>query len=366
MPSVTELGTIFKTIREIDLQAIANQAEKQTWVAIAGIETGGARDLATALYIAPRDLPPNDASRTMAGPILVTVDHADLTERADLVVFVLEQRRAASAAEQRAFEKWVATGKKIIVIFNQPTSPTSMLMVSDWMGARVLQGQVIRREFLEKEFVPAVLQLLPEQKLSLARNFPLFRNAVATDVINETSIANAGYSFSTGIAEIVPVLNIPFNVADMVILTKAQAFMVYRLGLIFGLSTRWQDHLAAFGSTVGFGFVWRTIARQLVGLIPGLGVLPKTAIAYAGTYAIGRGALEWYNTGRDVKREDIERYFRDALERGKAMAQSVASKAPKLHAPKVSMPQLPFGKKQVEPMLELPRGEIIDQPKSEN
>ena len=341
MPSFTELGTIFKTIREIDLQAIADEATRQNWIAIVGNETSGARDLATALYLAPRPLPPEDASRAMAGPMLITVENAPLVERAELVVFVLGEQHAVSEAERTTFQKWVATGKKIIVIFNQAPSNALVASFGEWAGARVLEGQVLKREFLEKHFVHAVLQLLPERKLSLARNFPLFRHAVAMDVINEVSIANAGYSFSTGIAEIVPVLNIPFNVADMVILTKAQAFMVYRLGLIFGLSTRWQDHLAAFGSTIGFGFVWRTIARQLVGLIPGLGVLPKTAIAYAGTYAIGRGALEWYNTGRDVKRQDIDKFFRDALERGKTIAHNVAEKAPKLQTPKLAMPQLP-------------------------
>lgn len=371
MPSFTELGTIFKTIREIDLDAIAAEATRQTWVAIVGNETSGARDLATSMYLAPRPLPPDDASRAMAGPLLVTIENANLAERAEIVVFVLGEHRAASEAERDAFQKWVATGKKIIVIFNQEPLESLGLALTEWTGARVLQGQVLQREFLEKQFVPAVLQTMPERRLSLARNFPLFRHAVAMDIINEVSVANAGYSFSTGIAEIVPVLNIPFNVADMVILTKAQAFMVYRLGLIFGLSTRWQDHLAAFGSTIGFGFVWRTIARQVVGLIPGLGVIPKVAIAYAGTYAVGRGALEWYNTGSQVKRDDIERFFQEALGRGKALAQRAADKAPKLQAPKiqapkVSLPQLPFGKKKTETMFELPQGEIIDQPKSEN
>lgn len=358
MPSITDLGTIFKTIREIDLQAIADEATRQTWVGIVGTESSGARELATALYLAPQTLPPDDASYAMAGPLLITVENAPLSERAELVVFVLSEHRMATETERLAFEKWVATGKKVIVVFNQEPTNTLAISLGEWAGARVLEGQVVKREFLEKQFVPAVLQLLPERKLSLARNFPLFRHAVATDIINETSVANAGYSFSTGIAEIVPVLNIPFNVADMVILTKAQAFMVYRLGLIFGLSTRWQGHLAAFGSTIGFGFVWRTIARQLIGLIPGLGVLPKTAIAYAGTYAIGRGALEWYNTGREVKRDDIERYFREALERGKAFAQRAAEKAPKVQAPRITLPQLPGRKpKQLTPPVET---DVID------
>ncbi len=345
MASLADLGTIFKTIREIDLQAIADEAQQTTWVAIVGSETGGARDLATAFYLAPRPLPPTDASYALAGPILVSVEDAALAERADIVILVLDEHRTASVLEKAAFQKWLAAGKKIVVLYNQPAA-VGLVSMGEWMGARVLMGEVIRRDFLENQFVPTVTQLLPDRKLSLARNFPLFRIPVAREVVNETSFANASYSFSTGLAEIVPMLNIPFNVADMIILTKAQAFMVYRLGLIFGLSARWQDHLAAFGSTIGFGFVWRTIARQLIGLIPGFGVLPKTAIAYAGTYAIGQGAMQWYETGRDIKKEDIERFFKEALGRGKAFATSLGERAPKIQAPR-----LPFGKKKQVPQL---------------
>lgn len=350
MPSITDIGTIFNTIREVDLTPIRDAAEMQTWIAILGDETSGARELATALYLAPRSLPADDASYSMAGPILISIDKAEMAERADLIVFVLEPGHATSQAERSAFQKWSTEGKKIIVLFNQTPAGTVILARNDWVGARVLEGQVTAREFLEKQFIPMVLTLLPENKLSLARNYPLFRSAVARDVVNETSFANASYSFSTGLAEIVPLLNIPFNVADMVILTKAQAFMVYRLGLVFGLSTRWQDHLAAFGSTVGAGFVWRTIARQLVGLVPGIGIVPKVAIAYAGTYAMGRGVLQWYETGRDVSKQDIENFFRQALERGKVIASTLVDKAPKLQAPKVKMPELPFGKKKETPL----------------
>jgi uncharacterized protein (DUF697 family) len=357
VPSLTDFGNIFKTIREIDLQAIADEAQQQNWIAIVGNDSSGARDLATALYLAPRQLPPDDASYSMAGPILTTIQDAQLTERADLIVFVLGQHREPSELERAVFQRWLAAGKHIIVILNVPPTGNALVRTSDWMGARVLEGEVIKREFLEKQFVPTVTQLLPERKLSLARNYPLFRIPVALDQINETSLANAGYAFTTGIAEIVPVLNVPFNVADMIILTKAQAFMMYRLGLAFGLSSRWQDHLAAFGSTIGFGFIWRTIARQLVGLIPGLGILPKVAIAYAGTYALGRGAVQWYETGRQVKREDIERFFREALDRGKALAKSLTDKAPKVQAPKFSLPALPFAKKKQDQVLLLSPGD---------
>lgn len=356
VPSLTDVGSIFKHIREVDLNPIREEAERQTWLAIVGDVNGGARDLCTALYLAPRPLPANDASNAMAGPYLLSADKAELAERADLVIFVLDQGQAATNAEREAFQKATTAGKKTIVVFNSSDAGSALISRNDWIGARILQGAATSREFLDKQFVPTVLTLLMENKLSLARNFPLFRSAVAREVINETSTANASYSFSTGLAEIIPVLNIPFNVADMIVLTKAQAFMVYRLGLVFGLSTRWQEHLTAFGSTVGAGFLWRTIARQLVGLVPGFGILPKVAIAYAGTYAMGRAALQWYETGGQASRADVERFFREALGHGKSIAKFLTDHRPQLPARKFSFPQLPFGKKKSE-TLALPPGE---------
>lgn len=323
-----DIGTILKQIREIDLRPIREEAERQTWIAIIGSEEDGARDLLRAFYFAPRELPPDDVSRILPGPIVATRENSSIAQGADLIILVLEGDRPEYKREQELLQRWLTSGKKVMVIFNRDRVTPYPVASTEWSGARVLEGRISESEFLENVFVPALLSLLPDRHLSLARNFPLLRVPVARQVISDTSMANGGYSFSTGIAEIVPVLNIPFNVADMVILTKAQAFMVYRLGLVFGLSPRWQDHLAAFGTTIGAGFVWRTIARTIIGLVPGFGVVPKVAIAYAGTYAIGAGALQWYETGREVKKEEVDRAFRSALERGKQFAKSLGTRTP--------------------------------------
>jgi hypothetical protein len=43
--------------------------------------------------------------------------------------------------------------------------------------------------------------------------------------------------------------------------------------------------------------MWRQIAGALAGLVPGYGILPKTAVAYGGTYVVGLIATRWYETG---------------------------------------------------------------------
>jgi uncharacterized protein (DUF697 family) len=193
------------------------------------------------------------------------------------------------------------------------------------------------------------LELLPDRHLALARHYPIFRLAVARLLISETASANATYSIGTGIAEIVPALNIPFNVADMIVITKNQALMVYKLGLALGLSTNWKDHAAELGGVVGAGFLWRQVARELIGLIPVWGIIPKVAVAYAGTYAVGEAILRWYQTGRKVSGQSMKEIYADALARGKQVAQSLIARAPRPSLPKRSRLALPNPRKKTCP-----------------
>ena len=48
---------------------------------------------------------------------------------------------------------------------------------------------------------------------------------------------------------------------------------------------------------IGGGFLLRQGARQLVGLIPVAGIVPKVAVAYAGTLAIGKAVVAWATYG---------------------------------------------------------------------
>jgi len=196
-------------------------------------------------------------------------------------------------------------------------------------------------EFLLKAFVPAVIRLLPEHLLALGRFFPLFRVPLAHQLIVDTSFANATYSLSTGIAEVVPVFDIPLNIADLLVLSKAQAFLVYKLGLSLGMSTRWQDYVAEFGSVLGSGFLWRQVARQLVGLIPAWGIIPKVAVSYAGTYVVGNVVLQWYLTGRHVSAQQMRQLYVQAFARGKNLASGLVKKLPR--------PRLRRSKKQALP-----------------
>jgi uncharacterized protein (DUF697 family) len=106
----------------------------------------------------------------------------------------------------------------------------------------------------------------------------------------------------------------------MIVLTKAQAILVYKLGLALGLSLDWQYYVGEFGSVVGGGFLWRQLARSLVGFIPVWGIVPKVAVAYSGTYVVGQVVLQWYFTGRHLTRKRMRQLSRQAFEQGRTIA----------------------------------------------
>jgi hypothetical protein len=78
---------------------------------------------------------------------------------------------------------------------------------------------------------------------------------------------------------------------------------------------------------LGGGVLFRQIARQLVGLIPIAGLLPKVAIAYAGTYAIGRAMVAWTTEGRQITVDTVSSYTREGLVRGRALAEYLVDEA---------------------------------------
>lgn len=340
MAGFKDLANVWRNVREVDLRPIRDQALQEVKLALVGEPGSGRHTLAEQLR---RD-PSRPQARTYTPVTLLDLDSAHEASEADLILLVVRMDQTHTEPHWSLARQWSGAGKKVIVFLNwfETSAAATELLNGEtiWDAQRVFMGSVRDTKFLAKEFVPAVMELLPDHHLSLARHFPLFRLAVAYALINETCFANATYALSTGLAENVPALNIPLNVTDLVVLTKAQVFLVYRLGLALGFSTRWQDYVAEFGSVIGGGFLWRQLARQLVGLIPVWGVIPKVAVAYSGTFVVGHVVLRWYLTGRHLSPKQLAELYRQSFRQGLEIARALLARAPR--------PRLGRRKRQVE------------------
>lgn len=335
MAGLKDLTTVWQSIKEMDLRPIRDEALQEVRLAILGRVATPKQELAWQMRRDPHL--PNEETLT---PILILDyegDDAILKPalEVDLLILLIPADVPDASSEQKLAQKWLDSGRKLLILVDHSHQPERANQVLDkgvWLGIgkqQVLFGDLRDQAFYLQQFVPAVLEAIPHKHLALARQFPLFRHQVSHQLIGEGCLTNATYAFSTGLAEIVPGLNIPLNVADVVILTKNQAFLAYRLGLALGLSTRWQDYVTEFGGVLGSGFFWRQLARQLIGLIPAWGIIPKVAIAYAGTYVVGRVILQWYLTGKKLTPQQMRQLYAEALHKGKAWAKSMLEKAPK-------------------------------------
>jgi uncharacterized protein (DUF697 family) len=325
---IDNLSVVWKNIKEIDLKPIRDSALQPIRIAVVGVPGVGKRTLAEQM----RTDPSKPEMHTLSTLSLINLEETIEAPQSQLTIMLVDGMRGDFTREQSLLNQWGEAGENILVLINKldlVQGNISSDARQDWKAARVISGSINDGTFLQKEFIPAILELLPQQQIALGRLFPLFRLTIARQLINDTCISNAAYSFSTGLAEIVPVLDLPLNVTDLMVLTKSQGFLVYKLGLLLGFSTRWQDYVTEFGSVIGGGFLWRQIARSLVGLIPAWGIVPKVAVAYAGTYAVGYAILNWYQSGRKLSTKQMQALYVQAFAQGKEYAKKLVKALPK-------------------------------------
>lgn len=326
MAGLGDVADVWKNLKEVDLRPILQSAVEPLRIALVGRPDAGVQTLATELRTDPYR-----AGQVTATPLVVAApDAQEDLKGAELIIVVIPSNVRDASQEQEFAARWQRSGVPVLtVISDDPALSGAVPATSFLLKGPFLDGSVSDTAFLERELVPAILDALPERHVALARQLPLFRATVARRLIEEVSLSNATYSLTTGLAGIIPVLNIPLNATDMVVLTKAQAFMVYRLGLALGLSTRWQDYIREFGSVIGGGFMWRQLARTLVGFIPWLGIVPKVVVAYSGTFVVGNVIWHWYLTGRHLSGDQLKAVYRQAVETGKGVARELIERLPR-------------------------------------
>ncbi len=319
MPSLSpSLGPMWKTFSEIDINAIRDEAEQTPRLALVGSEekVGVFQRL---LQQGPRSA---EQMVTAIPAYHLPLGETDLAALAgyDLRIVLLDDPDQARRDDLRSL---LAHPAPILLV--QDPARVVALSIDPSLGGqtaanvRSVAVSLDDKEAVKKELLLAILKLLPDHELSAGRAYPGLRPAAAQKLILNTSKVNAGYAAGTGVAQMIPGLGIPFAVADMVILTKNQVVMAYKLGMLMGETGTLAEILPKVAAVVGAGFMWRQVARELVGFLP-LGVALKTAVAYAGTYATGQAVYQYFVTGEKLNRQDLRRLFDDAMTRGRAAA----------------------------------------------
>jgi uncharacterized protein (DUF697 family) len=186
----------------------------------------------------------------------------------------------------------------------------------------------------EDSLITRIVSRHEKLELALARTFPRFRPAVASRVIGRVARENALFSIVTALPNVVPnLLELPWAVGefatDTAFLTTNQIRMALLLAAAHGQPVGYMEQKTQIAGIVAGAFGWRAIARELVGKIPlGGGLIPKAAVAFAGTYVVGLGLDKLNRTGDRLSRQERRDAYADAFVTGK---QVVRELAPGLH-----------------------------------
>jgi uncharacterized protein (DUF697 family) len=321
MLGLPKLPDMWRVLKEADLNKIRHDAERPFQVLLVAEDAADAERLGVLLsgpegvrhpWLVPAD--PAYARRVAASGML------------NLAILISPVPDLSPALGFAADALQAAALPVVIVVYGSRGS----------MAAVVRPGETARAAVaaLEPSAVPAAAQAVltaasPALRLALARHLVPLREPFFAEIIEETARTNAMYALTTGIAEAVPVLDVPLNLADIVVLTKNQLVMSYRIALGAGKKGTARELVGEVVGVIGGGFLFRQGARQLVGLIPIAGIVPKVAVAYAGTLAIGRAVVAWAVHGQALEPAAVKKLYRQALTRGKEVALALVAEARK-------------------------------------
>jgi len=174
--------------------------------------------------------------------------------------------------------------------------------------------------------VRRILRARQDLMLPLARHFHPFRKQAVHRIIRTVAKENALFCLMTALPDVVPALgSIPWAVgefgSDAAFLTMNQIRMAFSLAAASDRPVGYREQRHEIASLMAGAFGWRALARELVGKVPfGGGLIPKAAIAYAGTFAVGVSLERLYRLGYGFTRDERRAVYEDALENGRQIA----------------------------------------------
>jgi uncharacterized protein (DUF697 family) len=244
----------FLSVRGL-MKELEGSSRADTWIAL-----GGARELVDVLR---RELLANGGK-----PGAVRVSGP---EGAAVYVHVVAGFDDDEAPFTRAFRARVP----IVAVVSRPDSgPVTLPFVLATDVVRVPPGA----GFPVEDIARAIAARLGEAAAPLAARVPVLRPAVTERLISWFSRRNG----LIGAAVFVPG-------ADLPILTLNQLRLVLRLAQAHGLDVG-RDRVPELALSVGAGFGFRALARELLQFVPFAGWAVKAGVAYTGTRAVGEAA----------------------------------------------------------------------------
>ena len=268
MPVWNELGPMWKSFSELDVTSIRDEAMATPRLAMIG-SPQKAGILQGLLQQGPHA---GDRLITAVAAYRLPLSASDIAALADydLRILLLDDSDQASQQDVRAVLAQPASSVIVVEAAQQQAISIDVMGRDDgaYREVRVVACALSDSATVHKELFPLLIKQLPNREIALGRAYPGLRPAIVHKLVQDVSLTNATYAGGTGLAEMIPGFGIPFAVADVIILTKNQVVMAYKIGLVMGEPGTLRETLPKIASVVGAGFMWRQVARELVAFIP--------------------------------------------------------------------------------------------------
>ncbi len=326
MPNWNDLGNAWNTLREVHVDEIRRESEQALSIACIGnpvlleqvteLLHGNSKARYQPVQIDPLHY---------YNPPLVTVP--DEFHHADLLLLAIDGRQQLPQSEMDMFNhREAVTLPLLVVVLYSDRLPefASGELPPVLRSARTVPLANPGATSAIDTLASAILETIPDKlRLAAARQLPGLRATIARELINNTAFSNAAYTLAAGLPQQIPIISIPFATADILILTKNQAMLVYKLALCYGAPPDFEERIREILPVIGGGYFWRQIARSLVGLLPVWGLVPQIAVAYSGTYTTGVIAWRWYASNELLSGERLKQIMQEGMQLGQEQARKL-------------------------------------------
>ena len=239
---------------------------------------------------------------------------------------------AFDSAGYAAMEDFLGPDLDQVYRAGDPGAPDKVDLVLYQQGIPCPEGAYLLSFDDPAATVAEILRDHDDLELALARQFAPFRKPVVEGIIQAVSRENAVFAVTTALPDLIPNLGeLPWAfgefASDTAFLTANQVRMAFLIAAACGKEVGYAQRTAEILSIAAGAFGWRALARELVGKIPfGGGIIPKGAIAYAGTFAIGKGLEQYHVAGALYTRAQRKEVYQAALQRGKVVVEALRGK----------------------------------------
>ncbi len=308
---IGNIAQFWQLTRELDVQGLREAFERPVTIRVLGSSAAIAERVA-------RLIEPDPAAGEVIAGVL-----GEQTRTAQSDLFVIAIDGAVDPLARRTLSDLSVSDIPVVLVQSAEASEMLVLGVPHERIITLLPTEG-DDEVRERLFVTLV-RAAPEVMLSAGRRHPLLREPVAEHLIRDTSRVNAQFAAVSSLPGALPFFGgLVGDMADVFVLTKNQVLLIFKLAGLYGRDVRLGMELVLeVVPVVGGAFFWRTTARVLAGFLPGIvSVVPRTFIAYVGTFVVGESARYYFRFGRKPPPEVV----RELTSEGRRIARDVLTR----------------------------------------